>query len=322
MKYREFGRTGWQLSEIGFGAWQLGGTWGKIDDKDSMKTLLYSFEKGINFVDTAIAYGNGRSESVVGTALKVWSGHKIYIATKVPPLGTDFQTNNTIRGRYPANYVRKHVEESLKRLGTDTIDLLQLHLWIEDGTTNFDWLEGLMPLVDEGKIKSFGVSLADIKPHEGVLLAKSGIVCSQQVIYNLFEQEPSNELFREGEKTKTAFIARVPFDSGALTGTWNEDTYDQWDKDDKRYQMYRDGRFIETLARVNALKELCSVYYQSLAEAAMRFSLADSAVSTVVCGMRNETEVDMNIAYSDGKPFDKELLEKVKEHEWKHMFYK
>lgn len=322
MKYREFGRTGWQLSEIGFGAWQLGGTWGKIDDKDSIKTLLYSFEKGINFVDTAIAYGNGRSESVVGTALKVWSGHKIYIATKVPPLGTDFQTNNTIRGRYPANYVRKHVEESLKRLGTDTIDLLQLHLWFEDGTTNFEWLEGLMPLVDEGKIKSFGVSLADIKPQEGVLLAKSGIVCSQQVIYNLFEQEPSNELFREGEKTKTAFIARVPFDSGALTGTWNEDTYDQWDKDDKRYQMYRDGRFIETLARVNALKELCSVYYQSLAEAAMRFSLADSAVSTVVCGMRNETEVDMNIAYSDGKPFDKELLEKVKEHEWKHMFYK
>ena len=322
MKYREFGRTGWQLSEIGFGAWQLGGTWGNIDDKDSMKTLLYSFEKGINFVDTAIAYGNGRSESVVGTALKEWSGHKIYIATKVPPLGTDFQTNNTIRGRYPANYVRNHVEESLKRLGADTIDLLQLHLWFEDGTTNFDWLEGLMPLVDEGKIRSFGVSLADIKPQEGVLLAKSGIVCSQQVIYNLFEQEPSRELFREGEKTKTAFIARVPFDSGALTGTWTSDTYGQWAKEDKRFLMYRDGRFKETLERANKLKNVCADYYPTLAESAMRFSLADSAVGTVVCGMRNKTEVDMNIAYSDGKPFDKELLEKVKEHEWKHMFYK
>ena len=321
MEYREFGRTGWKFSEIGFGAWQLGGSWGDVNDKESIQTLLYSFEKGINFVDTAVAYGNGRSETVVGNALKEWSGDKIYVATKVPPLGTDFQTNNTIQGRYPAYYVRKHAEDSLKRLGTETIDLLQLHLWFEDGTSNFEWLEGLVQLVEEGKIRSFGVSLADIKPSDGILLAKSGLVISQQVIYNLFEQEPSRELFREGELTKTAFIARVPFDSGALTGTWTPETYGQWAKEDKRFLMYRNGRFKETLERANKLKNVCADYYPTLAESAMRFSLADSAVGMVVCGMRNLAEVDMNVAYSDGKIFDSELREKVKSHEWKHQFY-
>jgi aryl-alcohol dehydrogenase-like predicted oxidoreductase len=322
MEYREFGRTGWQISEIGFGAWQLGGTWGNVDDKSSVETLHYAFEKGINFVDTAIAYGKGRSESVVGMALKEWSGDMIYVATKVAPQGTDFQSNNTIKGRYPLNYLREQVESSLKRLGTDTIDLLQLHLWFEDGTNEFEWLEGLIKLVQEGKIRYFGVSLEDIKPSTGVLLAKSGIVASQQVIYNLFEQEPERELFPEGEKTNTAFIARVPFDSGALTGTWNSDTYNNWEENDKRYQMYRNGRFNETLARVDNLELLCSAYYSTLAEAAMRFSLGDTAVNTVVCGMRNKSEIDMNSAYSDGIPFNRELRDKVREHEWKHQFYK
>jgi aryl-alcohol dehydrogenase-like predicted oxidoreductase len=322
VEYREFGRTGWKFSEIGFGGWQLGGTWGDVDDKESIQTLLYSFEKGINFVDTAVAYGSGRSESVVGRALKEWSGNKIYVGTKVPPLGRDFQTSNTIQRRYPADYVRKQAEDSLKRLGTDTIDLLQLHLWFKDGTSNFEWLEGLLRLVEEGKIRTFGVSLADVKPSDGILLAKSGLVTSQQVIYNLFEQEPSRELFREGELTKTAFIARVPFDSGALTGTWTPETYGQWTTDDKRFMMYRNGRFEETLERANNLKRECLEYYPTLAECAMRFSLADSAVSTVVCGMRNLAEVEMNISYSDGKEFVPEMLEKVKSHEWKHQFYK
>ena len=321
MEYREFGKTGWRVSEIGFGAWQLGGTWGSVNDKDSIDTLLYAFEKGINFVDTAIAYGNGHSETIIGKALQKWSGNKIYVTTKVHPMGEDFRTHNSIKNRYPIKYLKEQVEGSLKRLNTETIDLLQLHLWFEDGLSDFTWLEGLTQLVKEGKIRTFGVSLPDIKPETGILLAQTGIVTSQQVMYNLFEQAPNRALFRAGEKTKTAFIARVPFDSGALTGTWNSNTYENWSKKDKRHRMYRNGRFDETLAHIERLKLLCSPYYDTLAEAAMRFSLNDSAVSTVICGMTNKREIDMNTAYSDGVKFNKALEQKVAAHEWKHQFY-
>jgi len=321
MQYREFGRTGWKVSEIGFGAWQIGGTWGPVNDKDSIETLLYAFEKGINFVDTAIAYGNGHSELVIGKALQKWKGNKIYITTKVHPQGEDFRTNHSIKDRYTIKYLKKEVEGSLKRLNVDTIDLLQLHLWFEDGLNDFVWLEGLSQLIKEGKIRSFGVSLPDINPASGIELAKTGIVTSQQVMYNIFEQEPNKELFRVGEASKTAFIARVPFDSGALTGSWNDKTYESWDTKDKRHAMYRDGRFKETLQRIDKLKSISANHYASLAEMAMRFSLSDKAVSTVICGMTNKKQIDMNIQYSDGKQMNHELLEELKQHEWKHQFY-
>jgi len=324
MKYRTFGRTGWQVSEIAFGGWQLGGTWGKIYDKESIDALHHAFERGINFVDTAVAYGQGRSESVVGEAVKQWRNNKIYVTTKVPPLGVDgslTEDEMSILGRYPEWHLRKTVEECLQRLQVDCIDLLQLHLWLPDGLDNLDWLEGLCKLRKEGKIQYFGVSIADIRPKDGVDLAKCGLVTSQQVIYNIFEQEPKLELFREGEKTQTAFIARVPFDSGALTGSWDENTYNSWANDDKRHLMYREGRFEESLKRTRAVEKITKKYYPNLAEAAMRFSLSDKAVSTVVCGMRNRHEVNLNTAYSDGEPFPQELKEALKEHDWKHKFY-
>ncbi len=323
MNYRTFGRTGWQVSEITFGGWQLGGTWGAVDEKESIDTLLYAFEKGINLVDTAVLYGNGKSERTIGKALKQWQGDRIFVATKVPPLelsaGQD--SNISIKGQYPEHHLRENVEASLRRLGVDCIDLLQLHLWIEDGVTEFEWLEGLLKLVDEGKVRHLGVSLPDIRPATGVLLAKSGLVAAQQVIFNIFEQEPAIELFRHGEKTSTAFIARVPFDSGALTGTWTEDTYAEWAPDDKRHQMYKGNHFAETLARVADIQSTCSSYYSTLAEAAMKYSLHDPAVSTVACGMRNQTEVDLNTAYSDGEAFPAELRDALRPYAWKHRYY-
>jgi len=323
MKYRQFGKTGWQVSEIAFGAWQLGGTWGAVDNSESIDTLLHAFESGINFVDTAIAYGNGHSETLVGQALQQWSGEHIFVSTKVLP--KDLRPGNadqlSMRGQYPFDYLRDAVDGSLRRLQVECIDLLQLHLWIEDGMQHLDWLDSLVRLVDGGKIRAFGVSLPDIQPASGVLLAKCGLVSSQQVIFNLFEQEPADTLFRAGESTSTAFIARVPFDSGALTGSWNQSTYAQWSEDDKRHEMYRDGRFEETLERVTALEALCADYYPGLAEAAMRFCLSDSAVSTVACGMRNRAEVDMNTAWSDGHAFPTELRTALAPHAWKHSFY-
>ena len=327
MQHRKFGRTDWQVSEICFGAWQLGGTWGAIDKKESIATLHCAFEQGINLVDTAAAYGGGQSEKLVGQALKQWrsanSNSDIFIATKVAPLGisADIEFEDSIIGRYPKEYVIKEVEASLQRLNLECIDLLQLHLWFSDGTKQLEWLDILSSLVKAGKVREIGVSLPDIKPETGIELAKTTLVSSQQVIYNLFEQAPNVELFRAGEQTNTAFIARVPFDSGALTGTWTEDTYNTWSIDDKRHHMYQGKRFNETLQRVEKLKELCRSYGYSLPEAAMRFCLADSAVSTVACGMRNAEEVKLNTLYSDEKRFNEELAEKIKGHHWQHKFY-
>jgi aryl-alcohol dehydrogenase-like predicted oxidoreductase len=326
MEYRTFGRTGWRVSEIGFGGWQLGGTWGYVDEKESIDTLLYAFENGINFVDTAQAYGSGQSEKIMGKALKEWKGEKIYVATKVTPLTEhlpklELDKNPSIQGRYPAQHIRKSVEGSLKRLGVDCLDLLQLHLWIEDGLTNLEWMETLNALRIEGKIDKVGVSLADIRLHQGITLAKFGLVDSIQVMFNMFEQEPIDSLFPKGSKNGIGFLARVPFNSGALTGTWNEHTYSQWAKGDKRNYMYRGKRFAETLRRIDALKSVCEPYYKNLAEAALKFALHPGEVSCVIPGMRNRKEVDLNIAISDGKTFEEDLLETIKSHRWKHEFY-
>ncbi|GGW36165.1 aldo/keto reductase [Arenibacter certesii] len=326
MEYRTFGRSGWKVSEIGFGGWQLGGTWGKVDDKNSIETLLYAFENGVNFVDTAFAYGNGHSEKVIGKALDKWSSGKIYVATKITPImdkskSLNLDNNPSIKDCYPSWYIREIIEGSLKRLGTERLDLIQLHLWFEDGITNLEWLNTLTTLKKEGKIDKIGVSLADIRPEQGLELAKKGLVDSIQVLFNMFEQEPADLLFPESSKTGTAIITRVPLDSGALTGTWTDNTIMEWDKNDKRRLMYRDNRFKETLQRVEDLKKLCNPYYPTLAEAALRYSLYPKEVAVVIPGMRNKREVDLNLAISDGKKFDSELVEMLRPYRWKHEFY-
>jgi aryl-alcohol dehydrogenase-like predicted oxidoreductase len=327
MNYNKFGMTEWEVSRIGFGGWQLGGTWGKVDRKESIRTLLYAFDKGINFVDTAFAYGSGQSEKVIGEALQEFTGsQRIYVATKVTPLFTSPETLNPdsdleMRGRYPSWYIREMVEGSLRRLGVEKIDLLQLHFWIPRGFTQLDWLETLNGLRQEGKVDRIGVSLADIRPEQGILLAKYGLVDSIQVLFNMFEQEPAEELFPAAERSGTAIISRVPFDSGALTGTWSKDTYSRWSKDDKRHLMYRGKRFQDTLDRIEKLKALVKPYYKNLAEAAMKYVLSFPAVSVVIPGMRNEKEVDMNVKVTEGAPFPEELLEPLKGHGWKHEFY-
>ncbi|MDL5510506.1 aldo/keto reductase [Arenibacter sp. M-2] len=326
MEYRKFGRSDWKVSEIGFGGWQLGGTWGNVDDKNSIETLLYAFENGVNFVDTAFAYGNGHSERVIGKALGQWNSEKIYVATKITPLldkieSKSQQPNHSIMDCYPDWHIKEIVEGSLKRLGTERLDLIQLHLWFEDGITNLEWLQTLTTLKIEGKIDKIGVSLADIRPEQGLELAKTGWVDSIQVLFNMFEQEPADALFPESHRTGTAIIVRVPLDSGALTGTWMENTREEWTETDKRRSMYRGDRFKETLRRVEEIKKICTPNYQSLAEAALRYSLYPKEVSVVIPGMRNKKEVDLNIAISDGMKFNPKLVDMLRPHRWKHEFY-
>lgn len=323
MKYRLFGRTGWKISEIGFGAWQLGGDWGKVDDAQSIDTLHYAFSKGINFVDTAELYGNGHSEEVVGKALKTWGGHKIYVATKVRPVQWPNPDDDAphMRGRFPSWYIRENVEKSLRRLGVERIDLFQLHSWTPDAVQELDWLETLLALRREGKIDHIGVSLRDFRPDEGVNLAQFGLVDSIQVVFNMFEQRPAQRLFPAGEKTNTAFIARVPLDSGSLIGNWTKESYAAFEPGSQPHTMFRGERFTETLRRVEDLKTLCKHFYPSLAEAAMRFVLSEPQLSTLIPGMKNRTEVDMNIVFSDGKIFPAELKAKLASRGWIRNYY-
>ncbi|CAN7591283.1 aldo/keto reductase [Pararhizobium sp. LjRoot238] len=324
MQYRTFGRTGWQVSEIAFGGWQLGGDWGNIDDRQSLDTLLYAYEKGINFVDTAELYGSGRSEEVIGKSLKGWKGGKIYVATKAQPIrwpSPDLD-NPEMKGRYPDWYLRENVENSLRRLGVEQLDLFQLHCWLADGIQTLEWLETLNALRLEGKVDRIGVSIRDYRPEEGVDLARLGLVDSIQVVFNLFEQRPAGALFNAGEATETAFIARVPLDSGSLVGNWTEETNKSWEPNSVPAQLFRDERFPETLRRIQALKADCGTYFPTLAEAAMRYVLSAPQLSTLIPGMKNRAEVDMNVAYSDGAAFPDELAEKLPAHAWPRNFYK
>jgi aryl-alcohol dehydrogenase-like predicted oxidoreductase len=323
MRYRTFGRTGWQVSEIGFGAWQLGGDWGSVDDAQSIDTLHHAFAKGINFVDTAELYGNGHSEVVVGRALKSWSGPKIYVATKVRPIQWPRPDDTTpqMRGRFPAWYIRENVERSLKRLGVERIDLYQMHSFMPSAMVELDWLEILHTLRREGKIDRIGVSLRDNEPDEGVDAADFGLVDSFQVIFNLFEQRPAQRLFPAGTKSNCAFIARVPLDSGSLVGNWTNGSYAQFEVGSQQHAMFRGERFTETLNRVQALKDICLPTYPTLAEAAMRFVLSEPQVSTLIPGMKNRGEVDMNIAYCDGAEFSTALKSQLSSHTWIRNYY-
>jgi len=323
MNFRPFGRTGWQVSEIGFGAWQLGGQWGKQDDAASIETLHHAFERGINFVDTAELYGAGHSEEVIGRALREWRGSKIYVATKAQPIRWPDPNDDDpqMRGRFPEWYLRESVEASLKRLGVERIDLFQLHSWMPDGLTSLDWLETLNKLRLEGKVDRIGVSLRDYRPDEGVDLARFGLVDSQQVVFNLFEQRPAERLFPAGIATGTAYIARVPLDSGSLSGSWTAQTYASWEPGSQPHAMFRGERFAETLKRANVLKTLCAPYYPTLAEAALRYVLSRNEVSTLIPGMRSKAEVDMNVAVSDGKPFPGALAAALPAHGWIRNYY-
>jgi aryl-alcohol dehydrogenase-like predicted oxidoreductase len=224
-------------------------------------------------------------------------------------------------GRYPEWYVRQNVEHSLDRLGVDRIDLFQLHGWFRDGITTLDWLETLNALRQEGKIDRIGVSIRDYRPEDGIDLARFGLVDSLQVVFNMFEQRPREALYPAGVEGGSAFIARVPFDSGSLIGNWTEATYSSWPADSVPAWLFRGERFGETLQRVEALKKVCAPYFPTLAEAAMRFALSSPEVATVIPGMLTAAEVDMNIAYSDGDAFPGELLDALAEHGWPRNFY-
>ncbi len=314
MKYRRFGRTNWHVSEIGYGMWGMGG-WTGSDDEESRRSLDRAVELGCNFFDTAFAYGMGKSEKLLGEALKRHPGTKLYAATKVPPKNLKWpgSEDTPVADVFPASYIVEMTEKSLTNLGVSTIDLQQLHVWSDAWADDEGWQRAAQELKRQKLISAFGISVNRWEPSNVLKALRTGLVDSVQVVYNVFDQNPEDELFPACRELDIAVIARVPFDEGSLTGTLSKDT--SWPEGDFRNIYFTPANLAETLARVERLKEVVPIG-MDLPEMVLRFILANGDVSTVIPGMRKPRNVERNIAASDGNQLDLKLLEDLRPHRW------
>lgn len=315
MEYRPFGRMGWQVSEIGYGMWQIGGGWGGADDDESLQALERSVELGCNFFDTAWGYGEGHSEMVLGQLVRRHPDKKLYIATKIPPKNMIWPSRRefTLDAAFPPDHIREYVEKSLEKLGTDSIDLMQFHVW-EDGWANDErWQRTTQDLKAEGLVKAWGVSVNRWEPDNVLDTLRTRLIDAVQVIYNIFDQAPEDHLFPLTDGLDVAIIARVPFDEGTLTGTMTKDT--KFAPDDWRSSYFVQENLNQSVDRAEALRPLIPEG-MTMAELALRFILRNPSVSTVIPGMRKVRNVEANIAASDGVILPNNLYGKLREHRW------
>jgi aryl-alcohol dehydrogenase-like predicted oxidoreductase len=314
MKYRTFGRTGWQVSEIGYGMWGMGG-WSGSDDEESLRSLQHAVDLGCNFFDTAFAYGGGRSEALLGQLVRNNPDKKLYTATKVPPKNMQWpaQPKYTLEESYPPEHIEEYVHKSLENSGLDSFDLVQLHTWNDDWTDADGWSDKFAQLKSQGAVNAVGISINRWEPWNGVRAVRSGKVDAVQVIYNIFDQNPEDELFPACEEMNVAVIARVPFDEGTLTGTITKDT--TFPADDWRSHYFAPENLIPSVERADAIRPLIPEG-STMAEMALRFILSNKAVSTIIPGMRKIRNVESNIAASDSGPLSGDLLSELRKHRW------
>jgi aryl-alcohol dehydrogenase-like predicted oxidoreductase len=326
MKYRKFGKFNWQISEIGFGAWAIGGTmWGPQNDDDSIKALHKAIDLGVNFIDTAQGYGAGHSEELIGKVLKERS-EEMYVATKVPPQGYapwPPPDNYDSRKSFPAEYIIEECEKSLKRLQRDYIDIYQFHTWASAFNIRDEWFEAMDKLRDQGKIRAIGVSVHDTTPDSVIASLVNDRVDAVQVIYNIFEQYPQFNLLPIAQKKGTGIIVRVPFDEGSLTGKFTEQT--TFPEGDVRQNYFRGNNLRVVVKRVKEIEIFKNEKKHSnwsMAEYALRFCLSHQAISTVIPGIRNVRQAEMNTTVSDGVLLGSEELEDLKKFYWRRDFWR
>jgi len=319
MKYRSLGNTKQRVSEIGFGAWALGGQWGGQDDADSVAALNEAIDLGVNLLDTAQGYGNGRSERVIAQVLQKRS-EEILVATKTPPDEGPWPPSPycSAEQRYSEPYLRANIHERLTNLRTDCLDLLQLHTWTRAWNRNPAPLEILARLRDEGKLRLIGISTPEQDQNCAVDLMRRGLVDVVQVIYNLFDQEPAAELLPVAQETGTGVIVRVVFDEGALTGKY--DACHQFPENDFRSSYFAGDRLARTVARVEEIRRDIAdaglADSHTPADVALKFALAHPAVSTVIPGIRNATQAQLNAAACAKPDLPESLLIRLRRHNW------
>ncbi len=314
MQYRRFGRTGWNVSEIGYGMWGMAG-WTGSEDAESLASLQRAVDLGCNFFDTAWAYGDGHSEQLLGKVLRANPDKTLYTATKVPPKNRQWPSRReySLDDCYPPEYIEEYVEKSLKNLGVPTMDLIQLHTWEDKWLDDKRLLPAIEKLRKSGKVRAFGLSLNRWEPWNGVRAVRNGVVDAVQVIYNIFDQNPEDELFPSCREKDVAVIARVPFDEGSLTGSLTLDS--KWPKGDWRNTYFVAENLKTTVEHVEELKPIRRGGI-SMAEMALRFILNNKDVSTIIPGMRKIANVEANTGASDRGPLPASLHAELRKHRW------
>jgi aryl-alcohol dehydrogenase-like predicted oxidoreductase len=322
VNHRKLGRTGLEVSEIGYGAWGIGQSmWLGAEDDESLRALNRAIDLGVNLIDTALGYGNGHSEQLVGQVVRARS-ERIAVATKIPPKNMTWPAPDGIdpEESFPADHVRRCTERSLSNLGLDTIDVQQFHVWSDEWVGRGTWLEAVEALKAEGKIRAFGVSINDHQPSNAIKLIGSGAVDTVQVIYNAFDQSPEDELLDACREHGIGVLARVPFDEGSLTGNIGPDT--EFPEGDFRNHYFRDDRRTQVDERVRAILDELGIEREELPEVALRYILSHPAVSAAIPGMRTVRNVERNVAVGDGQGLPDEQVAALKRHRWDRNFYR
>jgi aryl-alcohol dehydrogenase-like predicted oxidoreductase len=327
MHTRTFGRLGWQVSEVGYGLWGVGG-WTGSDDAESMEAIERSLALGCTFFDTALAYGNGKSEELLGrvlarhpsTALGTGPSAppgtgRLIVATKIPPKNLQWPARATyaLSDVYPADHIRRSTETSLKNLGISSMDLQQFHVWHDNWAEDDRWQRAVDDLKREGLVRAIGISLNRWEPANGIKALRTGLIDSVQVVYNVFDQNPEDELFPVCRELGVAVIARVPFDEGSLTGTMTRNM--TWPEGDFRNIYFAPDKLPEILDHVDRLREDVPAG-MTMPELVLRFILANPDVATIIPGMRRPKHVQQNLGVSDGRPLPAELLQRLRKHRW------
>jgi aryl-alcohol dehydrogenase-like predicted oxidoreductase len=314
MKYRTFGRTGWQVSEVGYGMWGMAG-WTGSEDEESLRSLERSVELGCTFFDTAWAYGSGHSETLLGQLVRAHPEKILYTASKIPPKNRKWPSSPDFKLEdvFPPEYIREYTQKSLDNLGLDSLDLMQFHVWEDAWAEDERWQRAVNDLKDEGLIHAIGISINRWEPDNALKTLRTGQIDAVQVIYNIFDQAPEDHLFPLCKELNVAVIARVPFDEGTLTGTLTKDA--KWPAGDWRNSYFVPENLNASVDRAEALRPLIPAG-MTMPDMAMRFILSNPDVSTVIPGMRKLRHVESNIATSDGKGLPAELIDSLRAHRW------
>ena len=314
MRNRTFGRLGWSVSEVGYGMWGLGG-WTGSDDDESRQALHEAVSLGCNFFDTAWGYGAGKSERMLGELVRAYPDKRLYTATKIPPKNftwpsrPDFLLDEV----FPPDHIRRYAETSLENLGSGRIDLLQFHVWEDAWARDDRWQRAMDDLKREGLIGGIGISINRWEPANSIETMRTGIIDAVQVIYNIFDQAPEDELFTVCRDLNIGVIARVPFDEGSLTGTLTKQS--TWPKGDFRNLYFGKENLGATVDRVEVIKKLVP-RGMTLPEMALRFILSNDDVHVVIPGMRKPENVVANVKAIDAGALSPELIQALRPHRW------
>jgi aryl-alcohol dehydrogenase-like predicted oxidoreductase len=314
MKYRKLGRTGFEVSDIASGLWGMSG-WSGSDDQQSLDSLQLAVDSGCNFFDTAWAYGNGKSDGLLGDTLARNSGKRLYAASKIPPANDKWpaRAEYAYRDVFSENHVLQYADLIRKKLRVDSIDLLQFHVWDDSWADDPEFRSTVEKLKDGGWIRYFGLSINRWEPENGLKALRTGLVDVVQVIYNIFDQAPEDKLFPLCQELNIGVIARVPLDEGSLGGKMSLET--RFPKEDWRSGYFGPENLAPTIERVERLKAIVPAD-MTLPEMSLRFVLSHPAVSTTIVGMRSAEHVQQNVAASDAPPLDARLLAELKKHRW------